>query len=251
MSKQLTLFFSIILISIATNAADNYNGWWLKANAFYTEKKYDSAAAYYNKIAELHPNSAEVYYNLGNTYYKLNDIGKSVLNYERTLKLKPNHQQASDNLYLAEGRIENRIQAIPEIFFIRWWKAMTASNLTNIYAIIAILLFLGLMAYFILNRLGRIHINLPFQAVIASISVICLIIILSLVAADRAGGADAAIVIRDKAPLMQQPKLSGSSQLLVPEGTKVSIEESSKSWLKVVLPDGRSGWVDAGYIERI
>ena len=53
-------------------------GDWAKANAFYQQKNYDSAAVYYEKIAAGKPRQAAVFYNLGNTYYRLNRIGSQL-----------------------------------------------------------------------------------------------------------------------------------------------------------------------------
>ena len=113
-----SLLFTLLILSWLNGFADvPYNAWWQKANRFYQEKNYDSAAAYYTKLAKLNPENPEIFYNLGNTYYRLNKIGFAVLNYEKALKLKPDYRQAQDNLELTQSRISNRIQQSPPTFF--------------------------------------------------------------------------------------------------------------------------------------
>lgn len=250
MSKLISLSFLTLLLSINTQAANNYEGLWDKGHAYFQEQNYDSAAYYYEQIAQQKPHNAEVYYNLGNAYYRLNNVGKAVLNYERALKIKPYHKQASDNLYLTQSRIENRIQKVPEIFFLRWWRSMTQSNLTNIYAVIACIIFLLIALYNIGKRAGYIQINIPAQIPIASVIVCILFIVLSVVSANRLVDRNAAIVMEDKLPLMPGPKY-GTSKSLIPEGTKVEICDEQKTWFEVTLPDGRKGWLHQSSVERI
>lgn len=250
MSKRLSLTFMAILLSISVFATGNYKAWWAKGNEYYQQKNYDSAAFYFSQIADLQPGNAEVYYNLGNTYYKLNSIGKAVLNYERALKYNPSHKQATDNLYLTQGRIKNRIQPMPEIFFIRWWNGITQSNLTNIYAGIAVFLFLLFIGYRIVRRLGIFQYEAPIQLSAAIIALCSLFVILSIVSARNMTSSRAAVVMQEGAPMMREPKY-GKSMSLIPEGIKVHINEQKGNWYEVALPDGRTGWLQESAIEKI
>lgn len=250
MSKQLPLTFITVLLCISAFAKGNYASVWQKGNSAYQQKKFDSAAYYYNQIAEQEANNAEVYYNLGNTYYKLNNIGGAVLNYERALKINPGYKQASDNLYLTQSRINNRIQHMPEIFFVQWWKAMTRANLANTYAVIAVLLFLILLAYHITKRLRVTSFHAPVQLSAAVIVLSAVFIILSVVSATRLVSSREAVIMQEGTPMMQQPKY-GTSQSLIPEGTKVEICNEKADWYEVTLPDGRTGWLQKSTIAKI
>ena len=231
-------------------AKEDYASWWQSGNNHYQQKNYDSAAYYYNLIAVEEPADPEVYYNLGNTYYRLNNIGSAVLNYERALKIDPSHQRASDNLFLAQSRINNRIQDIPEIFFVRWWDAMTKGSLANLYAVIAIILFLLLIGYYIGRKLDRIKYNAPIQ-LSASVILICVVFIgMGVVSAGKSVASHRAIVMTDGSPLMLQPKY-GQSQSQVPEGTKVEICGEQVGWYEVTLPDGRTGWLESTSVAKI
>lgn len=250
MSKQLLLIFLNVLLTLTVFANNDYSNWWNDGNNYYQLKNYDSAAYFYNKIAEQHPDNAEVYYNLGNTYYRLNKIGLSILNYERALKLAPNNKLASDNLYLAQSRINNRIQKIPEIFFLRWWRSMTRSNLANIYAIVAAILFLALLAYHITRKISLFNTTLPVQASVAVIVLTVLFLALSIVSSQRLTGDGYGIIMTENSTLMAEPKF-GKSLSMIPEGTKVEITGEQQSWMEVILPDGRTGWIQQADLEKI
>ena len=75
----------LLILSTALFANVDYNKLWGIANKHYSQKNYDSAVIYYEKIAASHPQDAVIYYNLGNAYYKLNQITPAIINYEMAL----------------------------------------------------------------------------------------------------------------------------------------------------------------------
>lgn len=231
-------------------AGEDYSSWWQKGNSHYQQNNFDSAAWYYQKIAKLEPGNAEVYYNLGNAQYRLNNIGAAILNYERALKLEPNHTQATDNLYLAQGRISNRIPEIPQIFFVRWWNAVTQANLANAYSVIAIILFIALLGYLIARQMKALQYKAPVQLTIGVITLCIIFLGLAIVSAQKMVASENAIVMQDGSSLMVQPKY-GKSQAKVPEGTKVQICSEKAGWYEVTLPDGRTGWLENTSVAKI
>lgn len=246
--KKLLLFLLILLTYTISFAADSYNSWWQAANKFYAQKEYDSAAAYYEKIAAQNPNDATVYYNLGNTYYRLNLVGPAVLNYERALKINPDNKEAQDNLYLTQNRISNRILSEPDIFFVRWWKSCTASGKANTWAVISLIFFLAFIAFILANRLRRANIPVQVNAGLFVVFLLCLLIAYS--AANNKAGHNHAVVMQNDAPFMAAPQ-NGKAQSLVPEGTKVYVEGENAQWLQVKLPDGRTGWIEKALLAKI
>ena len=47
------------------------------------------------------------------------------------------------------------------------------------------------------------------------------------------------------------PNKKGTSLFILHEGTKVNIQDSNEAWVKLELPDGTVGWVEADKIEKI
>lgn len=250
MSKYLSLTIIALLLFLGANAKADYVALWQKANNFYTQKNYDSALANYALIAAEKPHNAEVYYNLGNAYYKLNNIGSAVLNYERALHLQPSHKEAADNLYLTQNRINNRIQQMPEIFFVQWWKSLTRPGFANMYAILAVVLLIAVIGYYIAVRLNKVSFKIPTQLSAAVIAVCTVLVTLSLVAGNRMANPGIAVIMTEGAPMMAEPK-HGKSVSLIPEGTTVETAKTQADWCEITLPDGRTGWVQKNTLERI
>lgn len=227
-----------------------FNVWWQKANNHYQQKNYDSAIVYYQKITAYHPENAVVYYNLGNAYYKQNNIGHAVLNYARALRIDPNCKKAEDNLILTQNRITNRIQKHADIFFVKWWKAITRGNLSNIWSIISLMLFLITLLILALNRWRRIPEFIATKSAIF-LSVVCVgTLILSYISANRKVNQNCAVVIQQDA-IMKETASSAKTLSLIPEGTIIKIENIQNGWASIKLPDGREGWVNTSVFEKI
>ena len=62
---------------------------WKSAEDAYAMGDFDGAIKNYESLLSSGASSASLFYNLGNAYYRKGIIGKSILNYERALKLDP------------------------------------------------------------------------------------------------------------------------------------------------------------------
>lgn len=246
--KRLLFLFLLASSFIRGYSSPDIEKWWKNANSFYTQKQYDSAAFYYEKIAALNPDDATVYYNLGNTYYRLNLVSPAVLNYERALKLKPNYKEAQDNLYITQNRISNRIISIPDIFFVRWWQSLTSGVHSGTWSVIALIIFLSLLGTLSLKFIRRRQI--PAQLIAGITVIFCLALTLAFVSANNKTSNTQAVVMQNDAPFMSSPKY-GKAQSLVPEGTVVSLKDENGSWIEVKLPDGRTGWMEKFALAKI
>lgn len=246
--KQLICFL-LVLLSFGAHADSSYDAWWQKANTLYQQKQYDSAAVYFEKLAALKPEEAVVYYNLGNTYYRLNRIGPAVLNYERALQLDPSDKKAKDNLSLAQSRISNRIQASPDIFFVQWWKWLVQGSKESTWAVLAILLFLGIIGLMLARRLGKLQ-AVPPQVTGIMWGVWLVLLLLSFFSAQHKADSKKAVVMQNDAPLLADPRQT-KSQSLIPEGTTVKWKGEISGWVEVSLPDGRTGWMQQNLLAKI
>lgn len=248
--KKITLFTYCLLLSLNLFAKSDYNSYWTAANKYYEQKNYDSAAFYYEKIAATQPREAVVYFNLGNTYYKLNHIALSVLNYERALAIDPSYTEASDNLSIAQSRIPNRIPQAQDIFFIRWWKAITASNISGFWAVASLLIFLTLIGLNTVKKLRLSSVHIPGQLFATGWAMLVLLLVFAFVSAGRRANPNVAVVTQNDAPFYVSPQQTKPA-LFVPEGTSLKTGNRLQGWIEVSLPDGRDGWIQLNSITQL
>lgn len=223
---------------------------WQRANAFYQQKQYDSAAYYFEQIAATRPADPAVFYNLGNTYYRLNRIGPAVLNYERALKRKPDYKEARENLLLTQSRIPGFIPPAKDIFFLRWWHAATAPGLIGLWSVLSLLLFIGLIGLLLYRRLnkGNVYIRPQIPGMIFMLWLFSLLLAFS-AAYAMLRDVHGVILTDNTAVNATDPKNKIPGGL--PEGTTVRILSRQGSLYEVELPDGRSGFVAGAALQLV
>lgn len=229
-------------------AAAPYDIWWQRANGLYTQKQFDSAAYYYEKIAASEPGNAEVYYNLGNAYYRLNRIGLAVLNYERALRIDPDYKDAKENLALTQSRIANKVPDVQDIFFVSWWNSLTSPGKATAWTITCLIIFIVVLGILLLRRLNKLN-SVPPQ-LIGLLSLLWVVFLcFAFFSAQNAADSHEAVVMQSDAPLLNT--VQGKTQSLVPEGTTVRLSEIKGNWVEVRLPDGRTGWMQQSLLTKI
>ena len=97
-----------------------------EGDSAYIKEDYAAAIQIYEALLK-NGEAADVYYNLGNSYYKIGEIAKAVLNYERALLLQPGNGDIRANLEVARAKTIDKVEPVPEVFFVSWIKSLTNS----------------------------------------------------------------------------------------------------------------------------
>jgi tetratricopeptide (TPR) repeat protein len=237
--KQVLLYLSILLLSLDAMAGENTMAkQWKKANDCYQQKQYDSAIFYYQILLQQQASNASIYYNLGNAYYRKNQVADAVVQYERALFFKPQYKEAQENNLLAKSRIPNALKPIKDIFFVRWWHALTASHWANTWAIVTLLLLLTLASLILYGIVQKSFRYVAPQVFVLLPIAMFITLFLAYTAADHKTHCDLAVVNSPNATL----NLS-KSQSRVPEATTVKVTKQEGNGFWVTLPDNRSGWM--------
>ena len=218
-----------------------------EGDSAYIKDDYTTAIQIYESLLK-NGESADVYYNLGNSYYKIGEIAKAVLNYERALLMKPGNSDIRANLEVARAKTIDKVEPVPEVFFVSWTKALINSMSVDAWAtwgIVSFILFIITLYFFIFSK----QIMLKKVGFIAGIVFLIVMICSNLFASEQ----KERLVNRNEAIVMRStPSESGTSLFILHEGRKVSIKDNSmKEWKEIRLEDGKVGWVPASAIEVI
>lgn len=224
-----------------------------EGDSAYMKDDYASAIQVYEALLSK-GEAADLYYNLGNSYYKAGDIARAILNYERALLLQPGNGDIRANLEIARSKTVDKVEPVPEIFFVSWTKSLINSMSVDSWAVCGIVCFLLLIIslyFFIFSK----------QAGLKKAGFICgiLFLIVTIVANVFAGqqkdelvNRNSAIVINPSVTVRSTPSESGTSLFILHEGHKVDVKDSTmKDWKEIRLEDGKVGWIPASAIEVI
>lgn len=240
-------------IGFSQAASPKVSDLWESAGELYSKGNFSEALAQYQEIEKSGYTSEPLLYNIANCYFKERQWGKSILYYERALKLNPGSNDTQNNLMLAKEFAIDKIEELPEFILRTWIRDVNYMLSSNEWTYIS-LLFFALTALLLLNfRYG------PSSAVrkisfFASMFSLLVGIILTLFAWSQRSSynkRDTAIVMMPVSTVRSSPDGSGNTLFILHEGTKVEMIEQLGGWKRIELADGRQGWIPAGDLEVI
>jgi hypothetical protein len=218
---------------------------FLKANEYYQNEKFEEAAVLYQQILSQGFESQEVYYNLGNCYYRVNDVGQSILYYEKALRLDPNDPDIRYNLELANLKVIDRIELPPQLFLFEWWNILinyySISQLTWLVSILFIITLILLILWLFLKR-DRLRFWILTAVVICGLFTIFWSYVLVIQSRSFINHRHAVVLV-STVTVMSAPDENSTDVFILHEGVKVYLDDLRGEWVKISLPDGKSGWL--------
>lgn len=247
------IFSILFLIGWCTHTKANENALWDSANAAYAKANYTKAVLLYDSILKSGNVAPEVYYNLGNAYYKSNNISKAILNYERAIKIEPHNDDFNFNLKLANQKIEDKIDAAPQLFLTQWKNSLVdlmAESGWATWCILSLVIALALLGLFIVSRhSGFKQLGFFGAAVFFSISISSFFLAKNKYNLTINGSE--AIITASSVTITGSPTDKSTKLFILHEGTKVNITEEENEWCEIKIANGNTGWIKKTQLERI
>jgi tetratricopeptide (TPR) repeat protein len=224
-----------------------------KANKAYSDGLYAEASDLYKKVASAGYESPELFYNLGNTCYKLNDYPGAILWYERAKRLDPGNEDITFNLSVANSKIADKIEPVPEMFYRRWYFSLVNRFPADSWAWISVILFLTTLAsaslYLITRRLFLRKTG--FWAAAAVLILFLCTLGFALSAADQSRNVREAVIFTPSVTVKSSPDEKSVDLFVLHEGTKVRIMDQIGTWYEIKIANGSVGWLPDGFMEQI
>ncbi len=223
------------------------------ANKAYFSGQYEVAIKIYEPLVNKGYASPVLFYNLGNSYFKLGNMPMAILFYEKARKLAPNDSEIAHNIRLANTRIVDKFEAVPTLFYVRWYQnvknllspdRMAQASLTFI-ALFWVLL--GIY-FFARRRLMRI---LSFYAAILFILLGSFSMVLAYQAHHELLTPTEAIVMEPSIGVKSSPDIKSTDQFVIHEGTKVRVMDRIGEWKEIGIDNGNTGWIQSNAIREI
>jgi len=235
--------------AVAQTALDEFE----RGNTSYREGNYEQAVVSYESIVKQGLASSSLYFNIGNCYYRMGKIAPAIVAYERALRLQPNDADIKHNLELVNLKTLDRIEPLPELFFIEWLRSFSAvvplHTTARLFAACWLLLFACLSLFYLLTNPALLRF-LRGLAIASAIALIPLTIVVVTQIVDSRNRTDA-VITSSVVTAKTSPDAQSLDAFVAHEGLKVKLSDAVGEWMKIVLPDGKVGWIRSQDCERI
>jgi tetratricopeptide (TPR) repeat protein len=216
-----------------------------QANQLYSATDYEAAILKYESVVIAGYESSALFFNLGNAYFKVNNFPAAILYYEKARKLDPTDENIQFNLDLANSRIIDKMEPLPQFFLKAWWLSLRNAFTSDRWAKAGVFFFILVLAaaatFTIINSVARRKI--AFWAGIILLLMMALSLISSFSSYKEYSSKSTAIVYTPTVTVKSSPSDSSVDLFVIHEGTKVSITDQVEEWSEVRLGNGSVGWV--------
>ena len=241
--KLRTLIISL-LVSISSFASDQL---FEKANKAYNKSDYTSAITLYDSILTTGLESSELYYNLGNCHYKAQNWANAIWHYEKSLKLERN-DKTIQNLELANLKIIDRIEDIPQLFYKKWWSSFISIFNTFSWQLISILIIWLALTIKILNQFTN-YKKEHFLSILYSLALISVFATYS--SYQRNITKKEAIIFTSSVVVNSAPTTNSTNLFSLHSGSKIEILDTIGEWINIKIANGNSGWILQNSIKEL
>ena len=250
--KNILIVFALLLLSLKLMAISDAE-MVIKGNNAYKAGMFSQAIVCYQEVIKKGVVSPELFYNLGNASFKSNDIPSAILYYEKAKKLRPNDENIDFNLKLANSKIADKIEQVPQLFIKRWWTMLFNLLSLDVLAGLCIAFF---VFFFVLQCIFLFAGSLWVRKIAFWSSVFLLVLSVSSYAiAQRKHNAlmvqNEAIVFTPAITVKSSPDENSVDLFVVHEGTKVTILDTIGAWQEIRIGNGSEGWIKTVDTRRI
>jgi tetratricopeptide (TPR) repeat protein len=241
--KKLIICTFLVLLPLTEAFCDQEADIFNRANEYYSSKDYRKAIELYTELRERGIINAALYYNLGNTYYKLGQVGYAILNYEKALLLKPFDRDIRENLEFVRRSLKEKVLPLYGEGPRRFLRVSSSYVRPRFFAILELGFFSLLILFLFL------YLFVPLRRSIFKRYIFLFLVLFVLFGTAHFSyfayekNHPKGIIVVEETNVLSAP--IAESDLLFPvyEGTKIKLMESRGEWLRVVLEDGREGWI--------
>jgi len=229
---------SLLLLLLSLNLYAN-DSLFVSANSNYAKQEYSSAIEKYELILLSNQESPEIYYNLANSFYKNNEIHKAIYYYEKALKLKPDFDDAFENLEICNLQLIDKIEEIPELLITSIFKKiLNFLTLKNWIYLTLIMVWFSLIIFFY-----NLYKNKNNRLTLYTVFISFFLLFMTTKNHNEKINNKEAIIYSSVIDVMSAPSLQSTNLFSLHIGTKVKIEDQIENWVNIRLANGKKGWI--------
>ena len=221
---------------------------FVHANSAYEAGDHARAVALYQRLRAEGHGDGHLDYDLGNAYLRNGELGRAIASYLRAESALPRDQDLRANLAFARKSAEDALAppepsaVIQTLFF--WHFGLGRRELLAAVAVSSLLLF-GFLA----ARLWR-----PRSELLRWGAVVALLLLVATagsLAVHLLAPARVAVVVPQEIEVHSGTGADTVVRFKLHAGTEVRALERREDWIRIALPDGQQGWLQAEHAEVV
>ena len=230
---------SLILVFLISFNLYGNDSLFVSANSDYANQEYNTAIKKYNLILSSNLESHELYYNLANSFFKINEIHQAIYYYEKALKIKPDFDDAKENLEICNLQLIDKIEEIPELMITSLYNnIINFLSLKNWIYLTLIFIWISLII-FSYNSFVKKNKKSVLYLVIFSF----FLFFITTKKYNQNINVKEAIIYSSVINVMSAPSEQSTNLFSLHIGTKVKIEDQIENWVNIRIANGKKGWV--------
>jgi len=250
--KKLLFFLCIFSVTLFVAQTSNTN-LFDQANQSYKDGKYQEAIKLYQEIEAKDSVSSTLFFNLANSYYKLNNVASTIYYYEKALILNPLNTDASNNLEFARRMTIDNIEELPKTFLqrleINYIQKFSYNQWAKFAIGFSILFAILFLLFFFANASNKKRVY--FLTSVISFVFLSITTTISYNQYNKAQNKKYGIIFAPKVVVKNAPTINSDEVFTLHEGTKITILDAVDNWKKIILADGKIGWISAENLKEL
>ena len=215
-----------------------------QSNSLYNSNSFEQAIDGYKSILNKDINNGILYYNIGNCYYRLNDLGYARLFYEKAKLYNPTDRDVLHNIELVKAQLIDDIKSVPQFFLVKIINDINVKLNSSQWAYVVILaLYLNLIFFllFFFSKSVDARVN-SLRSLLITIPIL-LITVFFLIYSNFDNKYDTAVLVDLNAYVKTAPSMEADDYFIIHEGVKFQLIDEVDNWSRVLLSDGKDGWI--------
>lgn len=235
------------------SAAQTTQEWFEEGNEWYQTGNMQEAIYAYEQALEDGLHSAGLEYNLGNAYFNLGKLGLALVHYERALALQPNDEEILHNLQIAKNARIDKITPLPQTFLQRLFGGFSTLFEKNTWYLLSILLVaLCAASIVVVVRSKRLVIKRSAFVLFWVLLGLGLWTLLTAMQMDRLESSRSLVIVVQKNSYVKNaPEPTATDLFILHEGSYGYRKESRNGYFRIVLEDGKIGWLPEGDVMEV
>ena len=221
---------------------------WVGAKTAYEAGDYTAAIELYRGLLERGHDGGHLHYNLGNAYLRNGELGRAIASYLRGRARLPRDEDLRANLEFARQSARDAIAPpapTPLVATLFFWH-FTLSRVELAWLVVALnLLLWGTLA----ARLWRPE--SPGGKGVAALLAVLLLGAGGSLAVRYLAPARTVVVVPQEIPAYTAPDTESVTRFKLHAGSELRLRERRDGWLRIALPDGEQGWIQADWAEVV